>query len=156
MKNSRERILLVIVGAVALLIVGYFVTSWISGQFSRRAIEMARLKDEIKKFDRQAALGRAAARKIAQFEERSLPANFEVAKTKYQTWLVNEMERAGLIEPDVHSISQQGGEKDLFIKQSFGVEAVGTLPQVVELLYEFYRVDWLHRITDLKLRPVKD
>src|SRR5947207_110449 len=99
--------LLVIVGAVALLIVGYFVTSWASGQFSRRAVEIGRLKDEIKKFDRQAALGRAAARKIAQYEERSLPANAEIAQTKYQTWLVNEMERAGLIEPDVHFMTSQ-------------------------------------------------
>src|SRR6478609_1955672 len=141
MKNSRERILLVIVGAVALLIVGYFVTSWISGQFSRRAIEMARLKDEIKKFDRQAALGRAAARKIAQFEERSLPAKAEIAKTRYQTWLVNEMEAAGLTEPDVRAVSTQGGDKDLFVKQLFAVEAAGELPQLVELLHSFYSVD---------------
>jgi hypothetical protein len=42
------------------------------------------------------------------------------------------------------------------VKQSFTVEADGTLPQIVEMLYAFYSVDWLHQIIDLKLRPVKD
>ena len=131
MKNARERLLMVVVGAVALLIVGFFLTSWISGQFSRRTVDIARLKDEIKKFDRQAALGRAAARKLAQYEERSLPADAEVARTEYQTWLVNEMERAGLIEPDVRAGAIVGSAKDVFIKQAFVVKANGTLPQVV-------------------------
>lgn len=156
MKNSRERLLLVIVGAFALLIAGFFLISWISGQFSRRETEIARLNDEIKKFDRQVKLGRAASHKIVQYEERSLPADAEIASSKYQSWFVNEMERAELIEPDVHTGPTVGGAKDLFIKHSFLIEAKGTLPQLVELLYEFYRVDWLHRIIDLKLRPFKD
>jgi hypothetical protein len=148
--------LLMIVGAVALLIVGYFVQQWISGQFSRRAIEIAKLQEDIKKFDRQAAQGRTASRRVAQYEERSLPANPEIARTRYQTWLVNEMEDAELIEPDVRSVSSQGGDKDLFVRQLFAVEALGTLPQVVEFLHGFYSLDWLHRITQLKLRPIKD
>jgi hypothetical protein len=156
MKNERERLLMVVIGGVTLLIVGFFVVSWVSGQFSRRRGDIARLKDDIKKFDRQVALGRAASRKIKQFEERSLPADAEKAKTQYVSWLVNEMERAGLIEPDVRAGASIGGEKDLFIKQPFTVDASGTLPQIVELLYQFYREDWLHRITDLKLSPVKD
>lgn len=156
MKNSRERMLMVVVGAVGGLIAVFFVYSWVHGQFDRRTQEIARLTDEIKKFDRQVALGRAAARKVTQYEERSLPANAEIARIRYQTWLVNEMESAGLIEPDVRAVSSQGGDKDLFVKQTIAVEASGTLPQVVELLYAFYRVDWLHRITQLKLRPLKE
>jgi hypothetical protein len=146
----------IIVGFVAVVIVGFFAYSWIAGQFSRRNSEITRLTEEIKKFDRTANLGRAAARKISQYEERSLPAKPEVARTGYQTWLVNEMEAAELIEPDMRLVTSVGGEKDLFVKQSFQIDANGTLPQVVELLHAFYSVDWLHRITRLTLRPVKD
>ncbi|HMC10674.1 MAG TPA: hypothetical protein VKH44_05270 [Pirellulaceae bacterium] len=156
MKNSRERIFAIIVACVAVLIVGYFAYGWVAGQFSRRTAEITRLTDEIKKFDRTANLGRAAARKISQYEERSLPANLEFASTHYQTWLVNEMELAGLIEPNMRLVTEQGGDKDLFVKQSLQIDANGTLPQVVELLHAFYSVDWLHRITRLTLRPVKD
>lgn len=156
MNTSREKLFLIIVGCVGLLIGGLFVQSWISGQFKRRNDDIAKLKEEIRKFDRTANLGRAASRKIAQYEQRSLPSNVEVARTRYQDWLINEMELAGLIEPDVRFASAQGGDKDLFVKQSFVVLASGTLPQVVELLHSFYTLDWLHRITQLKLRPIKD
>jgi hypothetical protein len=155
-KNSRERIFAIIVACVAVVIVGYFAYGWVAGQFTRRNAEIARLTDEIKKFDRTANLGRAAARKISQYEQRSLPANLEFASTHYQTWLVNEMELAGLIEPNMRLVTEQGGDKDLFVKQSLQIDANGTLPQVIELLHAFYSVDWLHRITRLTLRPVKD
>ena len=156
MKDSRERLLALIVGCVAILAVGFFIYSWVHGQFDRRAKEIARLNSDIKKFERTAAQGRTAAAKIAQYERRSLPANHEAARTRYSTWLVNEMELAGLIEPDVRFTTATGGDKDLFIKQNFTVEAIGTLPQVVELLHAFYSVDWTHRITRLSLRPQEE
>src|SRR5262245_39734304 len=156
MNTSREKLFAAIVGVVGTLVVGFFVYSWVAGQFSKRAAEKARLLDDIKKFDRTAMQGSAAAKKIAQYEERSLPANPEIARTRYQSWLVTEMEAAELIEPDVRFVSAQGSDKDPFIKQTFSVEAHGTLPQVVSLLHAFYGVDWLHRITRLTLRPVKE
>jgi hypothetical protein len=156
MNISRERLFGIIVGCTAVVLGGFFIQQWVSGQFSRRAGEIGRLKQDIQKFERDAAKGRVASRKVADYELRSLPANVEIARSRYQTWLVNEMELAGLIEPDVRFTSAQGGDKDIFVRQAFSVEANGTLPQVVELLYGFYRVDWLHRITQLKLRPVSD
>jgi hypothetical protein len=156
MNTSRERLFAVIAGFVGTLVVTFFVYSWIGGQFSKRAAEKARLLDEIKKLDRTAMQGATASRKIASAEERSLPANPEVARTRYQSWLVTEMEACALVEPDVHFMSAAGGDKDPFVKQTFAVEASGTLPQLVKLLHSFYSVDWLHRITRLTLRPVKD
>ena len=156
MKTTRERLFAIIVGCLAAMIGSYFLYGWIYGAFDRRTKEIARIQDEIKKFERQANLGRLASRKIVQYEQRSLPSNVEIARTRYQDWLINEMEVAGLIEPDVRFASAQGGDKDLFVRQSFVIIAAGTLPQVVELLHSFYSVDWLHRITDLKLRPIKD
>ncbi len=156
MKNPRERLFAIIVGCVAVLLVGYFVYSWIAGQFRNRANEIATLQKDIKDRERTANKGRAAARKIAQYEERSLPANPEIAATHYQTWLITEMELAGLDAPKMSLASQQGGDKDPFIKQAYQIDAKGTLPQVVELLHSFYRMDWLHRITSLALTPIKD
>src|SRR5262245_33542422 len=156
MKNSRERLLALIVGSIAAVAVAFFIVSWLYGRFDRRAKDIARLNSDIRKFEKQADQGLAASRKIAQYEQRSLPANPDIAKTRYQAWLVNEMEAAGLVEPDVRAQPPQGSAKDLFIRQFFSVEANGTLPQVVELLHAFYRVDWLHRINEFKLRPVND
>src|SRR5262252_7393193 len=99
MNTSRERLFAIIAGFVGTLVITFFVYSWIGGQFSKRAAEKARLLDEIKKFDRTAMQGAAASRKIAHAEERSLPANPEIARTRYQGWLVSEMEACELIEP---------------------------------------------------------
>jgi len=156
MNASREKIFAVIAGFVGTLVISFFVYGWVAGQFSKRSIEKAKLLEDIKKFDRTAMQAAAASRKISQFEERSLPANPEVARTRYQSWLVSEMEACELIEPDVRFMSAAGGDKDLFVKQLFAVEASGTLPQLVKLLHAFYRVDTLHRITRMTLRPVKE
>jgi hypothetical protein len=156
MKDRRERLLAIVVGCIAVTIVGFLVYSWVWNQFSKRSTEMARLNREIADFKRKVTQGQAAAKKIALYEERSLPANPEVARTRYQTWLVNEMEAAGLTEPDVRFQTAQWGEKDLFVRQTFSAEANGTLLQLSELLHAFYCQDWLHRITRLTLRPVKD
>lgn len=153
--NSRERILGIIVGCVAVLIGGVFMQRWVSGKFAMRTARLEQLNGDLKKLNRQVTLTKAAQRKIATWAEQSLPANPEVARTRYQDWLVKEMELSGLVEPDVRLQTTQT-EKDLFTKHVFTVEANGTLPQVVELLHAFYSVDWLHRITQLKLRPVKD
>lgn len=155
MKTSREKLFALIVGCVAVVVVGCFVYSWIAGKFDQKTKDIARLNKELKDFDRTAKIGQAAARKIKLYEERSLPANPEVALTHYLTWLVNEMEMAGLFEPGI-TLAREEADKGLFVKQSFKVDASGTLPQVVEFLHAFYRMDWLHRITHLSLRPLKD
>lgn len=155
MKNVQERLFAVVVVCVGLLLVGFFVTSYVRGQFATRQQRIAQLEKEIRDFKRQVLAGQIAAKKLADYEARSLPANPEVARTRYQQWLVNVMESAGLIEPEI-AFQRAQVEKNLFVRQSFGVDAVGTLPQIVEMLYAFYSVDWLHQIVDLKLRPVKD
>jgi Tfp pilus assembly protein PilN len=155
MKNLQERLLAVVVAAVGLMLAGFFVTSWVQGQFATRRQRISQLEKEIRDFKRQVLAGQLAAKKLAEYEARSLPSNPEIARTRYQQWLVNVMESAGLIEPDI-SFQRAQVEKNLFVKQSFTVEAAGTLPQIVEMLYAFYSVDWLHQIIDLKLRPVKD
>jgi hypothetical protein len=145
----------IIVGCLAVIIGGFFIQRWVSGKFTTRYAEMERLTGDLKKLKRQVQLSQAARRKIADYAEQSLPADPEIARTRYQNWLVSEMELAELLVPDVRLQSTQV-EKDLFTRQTFAAEAVGTLPQAVELLHSFYSVDWLHRITQLKLRPVKD
>jgi hypothetical protein len=153
--NSRERLLGIVVGCLAVIIGGFFIQRWVSGKFTTRYDQIERLSGDLKKFKRQVQLSQAARRKIADYAERSLPADPEIARTRYQNWLVSEMEFAELLVPDV-KLQQSVVEKDLFTRQTFVAEAVGTLPQVVELMHSFYSVDWLHRITQLKLRPVKD
>jgi hypothetical protein len=153
--NPKERMLAIAVGGVFAAIMGYFALSYITGQFSARNAEIAKLEGDIKKSKDLVFAGQLAAKKITQYETRSLPPSDEVTRTLYNDWLLSEIEEAGLIQPDV-GFESKVPEGDLFVRQTFSISAQGTLPQVINWLYAFYSVDWLHRITRLRLKPVKE
>lgn len=153
--NPRERLLAIAIGGVAAAILGYFALSYVAGQFSKRSADIARLESDIKKFKDQVFSGQLAAKKISQYEARSLPPDVELARTQYQDWLLGEIQEAGLAEPDV-SFKTKMPEGDLFVRQTFSVSAQGTLPQIIDWLHVFYSEDWLHRITLLRLKPIKE
>jgi len=154
--NPRERVLAVAVGGTLLLIFSYLTYSYIAGKFSSRQAEIDRLEADIRKFKQQDLAGKLANKKIDEFAARSLPANIEVARTEYKNWLLSEIAAAGMTKPDVSHTTTVAEGIQLADKMTFSVTCRGTLPQVIDFLYAFYEVDWLHRISRLSLRPVKD
>ena len=153
--NFRERYFLM--GIVAFIVIILLVVAFrtVTGSFSSRYEQIARLEREVSEAKKFAFLGEKAKRKIADYQARSLPRNPEVNGREYSNWLFNQVEKAGLSYPDIKvKPDRQGG--DLFVEQEFDVQAKGGLPQVVELLHAFYSQDWLHRITRLSIQPVKD
>src|SRR5439155_5029664 len=92
---------------------------------------------------------------IAEYEERSLPPNPEKSNSFYYNWVLTQLDKADMNGPNV-GIHTERNERDLFVQTTFSVDAQGTLPQVVDFLYAFYSVDWLHRITKLNLQPIRN
>ena len=77
MKTNREKLFAIIVAAIAVVIVGYLL---IAGSPASSPGEQGnrRPSGSDRKFQSAPALGRAASRKMGQYEERSLPANPEI------------------------------------------------------------------------------
>jgi hypothetical protein len=96
-----------------------------------------------------------ATSKLVEYETRSLPPDAEVAKSLYQDWLLAEIKTAGFAEPQVRTLPSQK-EGDLYVKHAFEITGKGTLRQAVDLLHSLYSADYLHRITTLILKPVKE
>jgi hypothetical protein len=153
--NFRERYVLIGVCALVAAILGYAAFRSVSGMFTRRSADIAKLEKEVSDAKKQAQLGERAKKKIAEYEARSLPSDPAVARREYQNWLLTEVEKAGFVEPkiDADSPVKQG---ELFERQPFTINAKGGLPQIVQFLHAFYSQDWLHRITRMSLQPVKD
>jgi hypothetical protein len=147
--------LAIVIGTVAVAVVGLVVYGWISGQFKNRKSEIARLEGDIRKLKQQVMAGQMASQKISGFEARSFPKTPEVARMLYHDWLLTELEDLGLAKPKVN-FQNITHEKGLFAKQVFNVSAEGTLPQLVDFLHAFYSRTWLHRITTLNVVPTKD
>lgn len=153
--NQRERLLAIVVGTLAVVIGGWMLFGYVGSQFSKRQQEIDTLESQIATARRQIQAGKMAMRSIGEFEARSLPANAEVARSLYHDWLLAQIGEAGLIEQDVRAVGSIA-EKTLYVQQSFTVKAKGTLPQVVGFLHKFYSVDWVHRMSFLKLKPLPD
>ena len=153
--NQRERLLAIAVGAMLLLVGAFMAQSYVSGQFVARRGKVAELEGKLKKSKLQILKGQRATKKIGEYEARSLPPEPELARSLYQDWLLSEVGKAGLVDQQVRAISTQA-DADLFVKQVFSITGKGTLSQTVDLLHALYRVDHLHRITLLTLKPIKE
>jgi hypothetical protein len=153
--NSKERILAIAVGALAILIGGYFVQSRVSKWFDNGHKQIESLKSDLTKQRRLVAQSNKAAAQLAKFEAESLPTPPTVARSLYSGWLINEVQKAGLAEEQVKAISMRL-QGDVYTQQTFSVAGKGTLAQIVNFLHRFYSVDLLHRVSKLNIKPLKD
>jgi hypothetical protein len=156
--NQRERMLLIIVialGVVGVLFGGQLAYSGVSGWFQSGKSRIAALEKQLAEKKRMVRNTEAAKRKIADWKARSLPGQPAVAKSLYRAWLHDRTEAAGFKGTDVSAAADKT-ERGLFTSLSFTVTATGNLKQIVDLLYDFYAVDHLHRISRLKIVPAKE
>lgn len=153
--TSRERMLALLVGSVGLILALYLGWNWVDGKFRVRRGQIATLEGDISKFKQQVMAGQQATKKLGEFEAQSLPPATDVARSRYQAWLLERLAQAGFVQPEVKPQSQKA-EKKLFVSQLFIVSGRGTLPQLVDLLHDFYSADYLHRINSLSIKPLKD
>ncbi len=153
--SSRERLLAIAVGSTVALLVALWIYSRIDAMYTFRSKEIERLDgavNEQRMLDRRII---AAASRMRNYEERSLPASPSVARSVYQTWLLEQFDKAGMRQPQI-TIGKGKDERKLFSSQKFTAHSVGTLPQVVRFLHNYYSADYMHRITKLHLKPIKD
>jgi hypothetical protein len=153
--TSRERILAIAVGALAVVVGGIFIYFWMSGALDLRRSQIVSLQKKLADQKRLVTQTTAAKAKIEAAKKRSLPPQKELARTLYQDWLFDRVHDAGIADPKVAHTTDVV-ERDLYTAFTFTISGKGTLPQVVGLLYELHSVDYLQRISRLSLRPLKD
>ena len=118
-----------------------------------RAAEKASLLEDIAKRELDMAKFKKAARELKVWKGQALPGDTEVARSLYQGWLVKQVGAAGLTNPNVDS-SEPISRKGLYNSLSFSVRGRGTLAQLTQFLFDFYRADHLHQIQSMSLTPV--
>ncbi|MCA9269457.1 MAG: hypothetical protein KDA41_13340, partial [Planctomycetales bacterium] len=92
-----------------------------------------------------------------EYRSRSLPGDVEVARSLYKAWLLELLEKDDVAfkQPLVSAgtISPPGR---VYRRISLSVSGRGTLPQFTQLLVEFYRVDLVHQVRSLRIKPIED
>lgn len=152
--NSRERLLASLVGLLLVLLVSYFVYRKVSTAVARRQGSINALQRDLEKQDRTIRQGSQAGKTLQALQLRSLPKEREQARSAYQQWLLDRVDRVGFREPTVRATDRTIRGR-FFDQLSFQVDAEATLQQVVEFLHQFYSTDDLHRIQLLTLQPIK-
>lgn len=149
------------IGLAALLVVmvGYFGGEWVLDQLIQGPLQAARarrtqLERDIEQRETSLQRLRAAGQVLAQWEDQSLPADIEAARSLYQAWLVELVDDVGLSGPSVTS-SEPSARAGLYRTLSFSVRGRGTLEQLTRFLFAFYQTDLLHQVRSLTITPLQ-
>lgn len=153
--TQRERFL---AGSIVLLIalwLGW--QGWQSYQsaYDRRVSTRDQLDSALHDQELEALKGRDARRRLEALQEKSLPVDADVARSAYADWLKDAIREAGLELDSVRGVAtRRFGEAATEL--TFTAVASGPPESVVRLLDAYYRLDVLHQLTNLQLRPASD
>lgn len=151
--NQREKYLAVGVGAVLALFIGQSVLSSIQGGFDKKKETIDSLEKKKTEQELQQTAGLVANDKLNAVVVRSLPKSEEKARADYMEFLIELGDEAKLSEPTPRFLGESP-EKDTYQSLKFQLTGVGTIENATQLLYGFYKKNYLHRITRFDLRPV--
>ena len=153
--TPREKKLAAITGLMAVVLGGFFIWNQVSTALENRRSAIASLDQEIS--DKQSTIKRAgqATKRLNQYEQRSLPASQEVARSVYQDWLLDLAEQAELEKAKV-TVSRAPNSNGVIHRLPFNVSGIGRLDQIALLLQKLYANDHLHLIRGLRITPITD
>ncbi|TWT96945.1 hypothetical protein Pla108_27220 [Botrimarina colliarenosi] len=153
--NQREKTLL---GGIVGLIVLWFAwsgfTSYQAG-YDRRERTLVELDEQLFDAGVDARRARQSLRRLEQYQEASLPIDPDVARSVYSAWLIDTIQQSGLELGSVKWASTRRYD-NAATGVSFNATASGSPGAVTRLLDAYYRLDVLHQLTNLQLRPADD
>lgn len=154
MKDS-ERLLAIGVAAAVVCLIAFLGFRYYSSAVSNRLDQLAQQDLELQKQTTQVKAALVASKKMTEYEARSLPPQPALARSLYQHWLATKGQEAGLRD-QVVTPGAQRAVQDIYVAQTFTIAGKARYEQIVKLLDDIYRVDLLHRVSKLSLKPVKD
>lgn len=151
----RKYAMYIVLGAILL----FYAAEWVVDTVLTKPLEdlqdkRAGYQRKIDKSMKKLIQARTAAKRLKEYERRSLPSDTEVARSQYQDWLLGTASTVGLKDLTVNS-SQPMNRKGLFSVISYSVRAEGSLDQLTAFLFEFYTAGHLHQIRSISMTPMQ-
>jgi hypothetical protein len=151
--TKREKILAMAVGSLALVMGAVYLFNSISTSFDRKSTELLDLEQTISQQKRTVMFGNEARGRMKNLVTRSLPSDRALARSNYTAWLLNHAVDAGFTSVKVTPVVGRS-QGDVYYEHTFLVSGFGSLKELTEFLYNFYEVDYLHRIDSLRAKPI--
>lgn len=153
MKPSRKQLLLGVLILVALANTGdWVVSSVIQGPLQELRDRTEALDEAIAKRESLLSETRRAGRLIEKWRKQSLPADAELARSLYRSWLHERVTGAGLAGATVDS-GTPSNRRGLYAELPFNVRGRGTLDQFTKLMFDISSAGHLHRVETINITP---
>ena len=161
--NTRTKLLLAALAVVGVAVFGdRGYRQLVEEPARQREKQIERLDRQISEAEDEIVKSVRAADQLAAFEAWSLPYDDELARARYQDWLLSLVEQVKLQQPSVDSGASvpvaikdptTRKSKEAYRRYSFSLRGRGSLEQTTELLYRFYQGGHLHKIRSISLNP---
>lgn len=149
--TRREKFLGILVLAILVGLGARSVHNRLNESYRRYANEETSLQDTLFQEELKVAAGLEAAGLLSNWRERSLPADTNKANVLYPEWLLNQMADAGLEELDKPIVDIRSRPDGNIL--TYTIRCEGSLEEVTEFLYRFYRAKHLHKIARMDFTP---
>lgn len=147
------------------ILIGVFLTGLVSylGYWGYDSLIAQRLESKTKAVERarktatsrkkELIESRAAKLELEKWKKLSLPADPNAATPQYQAFLLDLLEQSGFERPTINPGSPSLREKTYW-RIPFEVHTRGSMESLVTFLDAFYRIQLLHKLTQLSLTPI--
>jgi len=150
--TPRERILGIGVGSILVLAGCQYAFMQYRAAVQSRQTRIDTLDQQILEAREQLLQGAYADRLMGEYLVRSLPSDLERARADYTRWLYEIITLVDLRDASVKYVNTIPAG-DLYKRHGFKVSGKTDQRGWLELLHLFYSKDYLHRISDLSVRP---
>ena len=152
--QSREKILAdSALGLVGLAALWFLFFAGDSRSFDQLIAERTKLASEIENKQKLLRAASQDAKRLDQWQRRALPPDPVLARSLYQNWLRNLAARGNLRGITLTS-NDVGTRRDQFTRIPFKLRCRANLGDLVDFLYEFYSVGYLHQIRSMNIKPM--
>jgi len=153
MNNPRRKILLALFAVMVALVIGDRLwTSFYSGPLAAARAKSSRLTQKIQETRQGRKRLQKWQKRLEVLRDRSLPENIDTARTLYQGWLTELVEKVSLDNRRVDS--NEPRQFDGYYLLPFSLRGSGTLEQFTIMLHQFYTAPYLHKIRTFTITPI--
>jgi Tfp pilus assembly protein PilO len=153
-KNYRRYVLAAVFGILVLYFGGeWFWDTVVEGPIEAKKQERDKLREAKEKREEQWEGFQEDAARLAQWREQSLPSDTDLARSLYRHWLLEAVQAVKLGDMSVNPgepVNRQGR----YYAIPYSVRGRGSLQQLTDFLFIFYRTDLLHQIRTLSMTPL--
>jgi hypothetical protein len=153
--KRREKILAGATGAVLVAFAGVSLFSGGGRSLSELRKEREGLQKNVEMQTAQAHPGIKASEQLARWRQRSLPSDPADARRLYTEWLTLAVDRVKLRSAKI-TPSPPRAPRGIYTILPFSIDGQGTWDQLTRFLFDFYSVDYLHKVAQLTITPIKD